>query len=214
MNNTQFKLIDLSTRKNIWGMTLREIGKEIGVKNAASVKYHLDQLKEKGLLKRPPNPSLEEFRKNLIKSWQSFVTIPVLGKANCGVPLSIADEMNEGYLQVSPRLLPKATDRLFALKAEGDSMNLATIKGQHIDDGDYVVIDSRPVNPKEAKYVLSIIDGCANIKRLVVDKGKDQIALISESRKHYSPIYIHKNDNFLINGVVVAVIKNPKITAQ
>lgn len=213
MNETQRKLIDLSTTKNIWKMTLREIGKEIGVRNAASVKYHLDQLKEKGLLNRPPTPTIEEFRKNLIKSWQSFVRIPVLGKANCGVPLSVADEMSEGYLQVSPRLLPKGTDRLFALKTVGDSMNMAKIKGQNIDDGDYVVIDKRPIT-KEDRYVLSIIDGCANIKRLVVDRKRDQIALVSESRRKHSPIYIHKDDDFLINGAVVAVIKKPKVTTQ
>lgn len=216
MNKTQLKLIELSVRKNIWDMSLREIGKEIDVKNAATVKYHLDQLKNKNLLKRPANmPSLMQFKSDLIKSWEALVNIPVLGAANCGIPLSIANESLEGYLKISPRLLPDSNqDHFFALKAEGESMNRANINGQNIEDGDYVIIDSNKTDAQNIRYALSIIDGCANIKRLILDKDNERIALVSESTQKYNPIYIHKDDDFLINGSVVSVIKNPVIAIE
>lgn len=216
MNKTQLRLIELSLKRNIWEMSLREIGKEIDVKNAATVKYHLDQLKNKNLLKRPINmPGLKQFKESLIKSWEALINVPVLGAANCGAPLSIANELLEGYLRISPKLLPDSDhSHFFALKAEGNSMNRANINGQNIEDGDYVIVDNNKIDPQQAKYVLSIIDGCANIKRLVLDKDKQRITLVSESTGEYNPIYIHKDDGFLINGSVVEVIKNPVISSQ
>ncbi len=92
-------------------------------------------------------------------------------------------------------------------------MNRANINGQNIEDGDYVVIDSNKVDIQHIMYALSIIDGCANIKRLVLDKDKERITLISESTEKYNPIYIHKDDDFLINGSVVSVIKNPVVAS-
>jgi len=47
MNIYQMRILELSARKNIWEMTLQEIGNEIGAKNRGLVKYHLDQLTEK-----------------------------------------------------------------------------------------------------------------------------------------------------------------------
>ncbi len=213
MNKLQFKLLELSTRKNIWGMSLRAIGSEIGIKNAATVKYHLEQLKSKELLKRPSSTQdLISFRENLLKSQESLVSIPILGSANCGLPMLIADEMFEGYLKISPQLLPiNNYNNLFAVKAEGDSMNLANINNEKVEDGDYLVIDTNKTSPKNGDYVLSIIDGCANIKKFTRNDDSDTIALISESTRDYPPIYIHSSDNYLINGVVISVVKTPKI---
>ena len=77
-----------------------------------------------------------------------------------------------------------------------------------IEDGDYVVVDSSNTSPRNHDYVLSVIDGMANIKKFV-QRG-DQIALISESAHSYQPILIHPDDNYLVNGVVIQVIKKLK----
>jgi len=209
MNKIQFLLIELSVKKNIWGMSLREIGREINVKNAATVKYHLEQLKNKGLLKRPKTSSLSELRKKIVNSQNTLIDIPILGSANCGIAMIIAEEIVDGYLKVSPQLLPKSNyDYLFAIRAEGNSMNMAKINGNAVEEGDYLIIDSKRTNPNNGNYVLSIIDGCANIKKIIRDK--ERILLVSESTKKYPPIYIHPDDSYLINGTVVSVIKHTK----
>ena len=82
-----------------------------------------------------------------------------------------------------------------------------------VEDGDFIVIDSANRNPKDGDYILSIIDNMANIKKIKFDRENNRIALISESTEKYPPIFIRPNDNFnyLINGVVLQVIKKLKI---
>ena len=215
MNKIQFKLIELSIRKNIWGMSLRAIGSEIGVTNAATVKYHLDQLKSKRLLKKPTvTNDLASFREKILKAQESLVNIPILGAANCGVAMLIAEEMLEGYLKISPRLLPGSNyDNLFSVRTEGDSMNRASVNGERIEEGDYLIIDANITNPRNGDYVLSVIDGCANIKKIIKDDQNSRIILVSESTKNYPPIYIHPDDSYLINGTVISVAKNPNVVS-
>ncbi len=57
---------------------------------------------------------------------------------------------------------------------------------------------------------MSIIDGMANIKKFHRDKANKQIALVSDSTQRSPPIYIHEDDDFMINGKVVQVIKKSR----
>ena len=63
-----------------------------------------------------------------------------------------------------------------------------------------------------ALLVLSVISGLANIKRLTEDKANKQIVLQSESSQFFPPIHIHEDDldEYLVNGKVIEVIKQPK----
>jgi SOS-response transcriptional repressor LexA len=85
-------------------------------------------------------------------------------------------------------------------------MNEADIDGNNIEEGDYVIIDASYRGPRPGDYVLSIIEGCANIKKFARAKNGN-VVLLSESSTDYSPIYIDENDQFLINGRVAQVIK-------
>jgi len=88
-------------------------------------------------------------------------------------------------------------------------MNRAEIDGKKIDDGDYVIIDSQNCEAKDGEVVLSVIDGMANIKKFSVDEENNQIVLVSESTQNFPPIYIHQDDDYMINGKVIQVIKKP-----
>ena len=90
-------------------------------------------------------------------------------------------------------------------------MNMANIDGKSIEEGDFVIIDSENRNPKSGDYVLSIIDGCANIKRFARDRVNNCYVLLSESTKDYPPIFIDEKDfsSYMINGEVIKVIKKP-----
>jgi len=88
-------------------------------------------------------------------------------------------------------------------------MNRASVEGKRIEDGDYIVIDSTPGEPKNNDIVLSVIDGMANVKKYYVDKENNQILLMSESTHDFPAIHIHENDEFAINGKVIGVIKTP-----
>jgi len=86
-------------------------------------------------------------------------------------------------------------------------MNKSQINGKSIEDGDFVIIDSTQIDPNNNDYVVSIIDGMANIKKFRFDKENSRIALTSESTQDYPPIFIHESDNYKINGKVVDVVK-------
>ncbi len=180
----------------------------------SSAHYHVKKLQDEGLLvketNRPRSIALYEDRtiKNPIlqKNGLDSVRIPVLGAANAGPATSFAEENVEGYLKVSKSLLPK-TEGIFALRVVGDSMNKAKIKGKNVEEGDFVLIDSSDRNAVDNDYVLSIIDGCANIKKLKSDKEKGLVLVSESTNTNHKPIFVSSEDNFMVNGKVFAVLK-------
>ncbi len=195
--------------------SLRDLGKMIGVEHPQKVKHHLQQLEKADRIS-------VDWDKNSVQLLEheffdegpaSFFTIPVLGAANCGEATLLAEENPEGLLMISKRML-QPSDNLFAVRAVGDSMNNAKVNGKDtIEDGDYVVVNPEDKEPIQGSYVLSIINGSANIKRFYRDFENHQVVLCSESKKQYLPIFLHEDESpdFLINGKVVGVIKKPKI---
>ncbi len=212
MHKIQEQLLALATKKNLGKMSLREIGALINVPAPQKVKHHLEQLEKKGLLSgRQGSGVLTKVKSGLDKA-SRMISLPIIGSANCG-PATIYAEANiEGYLKISPRLLPKGKN-IFAIQAVGYSMNRANINGRTIDNGDYVIIDADYKIPKNNDYVLSVIDGVANIKKFIKDVRNKMVILVSESTRSYPPIYIHKDDllNYLVSGRAVQVIKHPKL---
>lgn len=214
MHTTQQRILDIASVKNLASLKLREIGEFVGEPHPQKIKHHLSHLLKKGLLKQNRDKTVIS-PVSAIDQRDQFVSLPILGSANCGQATLLADEYPEGYLQVSKKLIPYfQPNEYFVLKAVGNSMNRATINGtKNINDGDYVVIDKKPKVSYQNKYVLSIINGMANIKKLLYDSTNNQIVLISDSSQDYPPIYIHKDDlsGYMINGEVVDVIKKPQL---
>lgn len=209
MHTIQEKIIQLVAEKNLGQMTLREIGELIGEKFPQKIKHHLGQLEKKGLIRINKNEGrIERATVGLIKHTK-FVSVPIVGAANCGPATIFADTNVEGYLKISSTILGRKKD-VFAIQANGISMNKAAIGGKTIEDGDYLIIDPNDTVPRNGEIVLSIIDDTANIKRYVWDDTNKQIVLVSDSTKDFPPIYIHPDDKFLINGKVIQVIKKPK----
>ncbi len=145
------------------------------------------------------------FKEIYITTKLNSFTVPILGSATAGIAKNYAQEDVEGHLKI-PNNLIKFKDDLFALRIEGDSMNRAYIKDVALKSGDFAIIDPQYKMPKNGDYVLSIIDGCANIKKFKRDANG--IQLISEStKKNLKPIFVSSGDDYMINGKVIAAIK-------
>lgn len=212
MHPTQQKLIDLIDKEDISKLSLREIGRRIEVSNPQVVKHHLEQLRKLNL-KSVQVPTLgNDVLKNSISIDRITFDIPLLGYANCGAPSFIAEETANGYLTVSNSIV-KSAPGLFALIAQGESMNAANIAGNAISTGDYVIVDSKKRSPKSGDYVVSVIDGYANIKKFHSDAENKQIALISESKQDFPDIIIAAEDfnQYMVSGTVVRVVKKIKV---
>lgn len=210
MHQIQKDLLSLSRNINLGERSLREIGALIGVSHPQKIQHHLEQLEKRGFI------SIDRANKVIKNSnydpgnESRFINVPIVGSANCGPAQLIAEENVDGFLKVSKSNIHN--EKVIALIASGNSMNRANIDGKSINDGDYVIVDYQNRVPNHGAYVLSVVDGAANIKRLFIDKENQQIVLLSESTQNYPPIYIHENDysDIIINGHVVQVIKKPK----
>lgn len=217
MHNIQNKLLKLIQERNLGQLTLDQIGDLLGIRprSPQKVKHHLGQLEKKGFIR--VDKSRGTIEKTGFGSLTGFLrrgklfAIPILGAANAGPAQLLAEPNIEGYLRISSTLVGRRSSKgLFALKVDGPSMNRAAIGGKKIEDGDYVIIDSEHREPKEGEIVLSVIDGMANIKKFHFDKVNRQIVLISDSTHDIPPIYIHEDDDYIVNGKVVQLIKKPK----
>lgn len=211
MHETQQKILRLCQTQDISKMSYGQIGAAIGVSHPQKVKHHLEQLKKKKLIDVSGIRNVVSLTKAQLKAPDVIINVPILGEANAGKATLIAEEIVHGYLSLSKSILKKYSN-IFALKVVGNSMNNA--KGMHptgIQNGDYVIVDSNNKYPHDGDYVVSIIEGCANIKRFYRDEENERIVLLSESkdREEYPPIFVHQNDfiSYLVSGVVIQVVK-------
>ena len=214
MHHIQKKLLELAKTNNLAECTLRRTAELIGDPDMSpgQIQHHLLQLEKRNLLFIN--------RKNKTQRLESpveddrFVLVPIVGSASCGPALNYAEEYYEGFLRISKQLLGKQTtqlkNRYMAVKADGESMNNARIgkSKQPINSGDFVLVDVTQNYAEDGDYVLSIIGGMANIKRL--KKHEEYISLESESLtpERFPPIIVDRSENYMINGKVVAVYKN------
>lgn len=197
--------------------SLEEIAKHFSdfLAYPSSAYYHVKKLQDEGYLEREANRprSIGVYADHTIKTpfmekaGLDSIRVPILGAANAGPATLFAEENITGYLKVSRNTLNKK-DRVFALRVIGDSMNKAKISGKNLEEGDFVLIDSEYKNPKNDDYVLSVIDGCANLKKFERDRKTAGVMLVSESTNpKHKPIYVSSEDDFVINGKIIGAIK-------
>ena len=214
MHEIQEKLLELARDNDLSRIPLRKIAEMIGKPDMSPgvLQHHFAQLQKKKLLFVDRKSKTQRLGERVEDD--RFYTIPIVGMASCGPANTFADEAVEGYLTISKNSISAPKGDTFAVRASGHSMNRASIKAPNggvssLDDGDYAIVDMHYTDFSEntGKYVLSIINGMANIKKLTV--RKHDIALLSESSDQdaYPPIIVDKNDDYLINGRVVAVVK-------
>lgn len=220
MHPIQERLLQLSKRENLAKLSLRDIARRIGLdrESPQKIKHHLQQLEKRGFLaidrargvmgRAASEPA---WAKGLLESSARLFAIPILGTANCGPANFFAEENFQGFLRVSSRLVGRSQPKgLYAIKADGSSMNRADVNGRTIEDGDYVLVDGRAKSPRNRDIVVAIIDNKATIKRFIDDRPNGQVVLKADSSLDYEPIYLHPDDDFSISGKVVAVIKRPR----
>lgn len=214
MHIIQKQLLDLiATHEDFGSYSLRKIAEMIGAKGKPqTAKYHLQQLEKDGLIQL----NLEAGIIKLVKrgyakaSTSPIYSLPVVGSANCGPATIFAEQNVDQYLKISSSMLPRNKSNLYALIADGDSMNKAKVGDEEktIESGDFVLVDSEYKNYKTGDIVVAVIDNMATIKRFREDKPNNRIILEADSTEKYLPIFIHEEDSFNLSGKVVGIIKS------
>lgn len=208
MHKVQTQILALAATEDISQYGYRKLGELVGVDHPQKVKWHLQKLFKDGYLVR------DNFGATKVADDETdtkLARIPILGLANCGQALSFADNTLHDYLTLSPSLVKRLkNESLFAVQATGDSMNACSIQNKPIEDGDYVIVDASVTVPNSGDYVVSSIEGMANIKRFVRDESNHCIALVSESTRQRPPIIVSDDDleSYRVHGRVVDVMKS------
>ena len=122
---------------------------------------------------------------------------PFVGSITAGFP-SPADDHLDKSIDLNSEII-KDKDATFFGRVEGDSMT-----GAGIEHGDLLVID-KSLEPKNGKIAVCFIDGDFTVKRIKVEG--QVVWLIAENEK-YKPIRVTKDNDLLIWGIVVHVIKS------
>lgn len=214
MNETQQRILELARTVDISSLGVRELARRLNV-HPQTAKYHKEKLERDGHLKGKGLFSDIAVTPEALGT-SDLVTLPFLGAATCGPAARIAGAEADGKITVSSRLLGTRNYRaLFALKADGESMNQASVNGTPIQDGDFIIVDTA-TQPHKGDYVVAVVNSLANVKRYYpefdTEGNLQRIALVSESTNAFDPIFIHPEDaqDGLIAGVVRQVIPRPQ----
>jgi len=190
--------------------SLTELQSMLKINTKRGVVSHLEALEKKGYIIRTSEPrGIQVVNDNDEEEvYEYLVGIPILGYANAGTPMVLAQEQNMGILQVDKTLLKNKKD-LFGLIVKGDSMNMKSIDGKSLEEGHYLVVQKN-AQYEDGDVVVAIVDGCATVKN--IKREKDLVILYPKSSNPiHKPIYLDSSSNSMINGKVVKVLDNPNI---
>src|SRR5438105_9595440 len=171
--------------------TIREIGREFGIRSTNGVRYYLNLLERAGSIHRGRKVS----RAIVVTRPARRQGIPVLGRVAAGQPI-LAEQNFEGT--ITPEEMFGHSEELFALRVRGDSMVDAGIL-----DGDYVIVRSRD-RAAPGEMVVALIDDEATVK--FYRPADDHVELVP-ANENYRPLRIQAGEEFRIAGVVVGVLR-------
>jgi repressor LexA len=176
--------------------SIRDLARGIGYKSPRTAFLVLNDLIERGWLKRKSDGELQLMKHMpTADDHARTVEVPLVGNVACGTPL-LAEENIEAQIPVS-NSLARPGGKYFILRAVGDSMDQAGI-----DDGDLVLVRLQQ-SAENGDRVVALIDDEATVKELHREKDVVVLKPRSKSKKH-RPIVL--TENFIIQGVVTAVL--------
>ena len=178
--------------------TLAETAAHFGV-SKITIHEHLSHLECKGAIRRargrarsievlwdPDDPNTALHQPQICRP------LPVAGIIAAGAPIEAIQEEEEFHLD---ELVPPHTN-VFLLRVKGNSMI-----GDHICDGDMVVVEPRKV-ARNGETVVALIDGQeATLKRFYNDGGRIRLQPSNPAMKPIFP------KNVEIQGVVIGLVR-------
>mgnify|MGYP003412107614 CR=1 FL=1 len=140
------------SEENGYTPSVREIGKNCGIKSTATVHSYIERLQNKGYLNKTDNK-----KRSVTIGKGSGVSIPLIGTVTAGQPI-FAYENYEDYYTFP--ISEFKGDDLFMLRVQGTSMINAGIM-----DGDKIIV-RRQKNAENGEIVVALVDDSATVKRI------------------------------------------------
>jgi repressor LexA len=177
-------------RSQGYAPSIAEIGKQFDLSSPATVHKHLVHLEEKGLIRKQQNLSRAI---EVVPESGNALSYPLLGEIAAGKPIEALDQREV------IDLLPNGRDKdVFVLRVKGNSMI-----EDHIQSGDYVIVEKRNVAENGETVVALIDNDRATLKRFYRENGRVRL---QPAHPDIKPIFVREGD-FTIQGVVISVLR-------
>ncbi|HEX6133690.1 MAG TPA: transcriptional repressor LexA [Longimicrobiales bacterium] len=172
-----------------------EIARNFGYTSLATVHEHLENLRQKGYIRKSYNASRSI---ELVPSGAGAgaVELPLLGMVAAGQPIEAVPDHESVAV---PEDMVGRGGRHYVLKVRGDSMI-----DEQIRDGDYVIVNSRNTADNGDMVVALVHGDSATVKKFY--RERDGRVRLQPANVTMSPMYF-SSDEVTVQGVVVGVIR-------
>ena len=178
------------SEENGYTPSVREIGKECGIKSTATVHSYIDRLQSKGYLTKTDNK-----KRSVTIGKGSGVSIPLIGTVTAGQPIFAYENYEDYYTFPTGEF---KGDDLFMLRVQGTSMIDAGIM-----DGDKIIVRRCPT-AENGEIVVAMVDDSATVKRFYRRNGK----IILHPENEALSDLIFENGEVSILGKVIGLMRN------
>ncbi|MBI2568821.1 MAG: transcriptional repressor LexA [Candidatus Schekmanbacteria bacterium] len=176
--------------------SLEEIRDNLGLSSVATVHKHVANLIEKGYVKRLPHRGRSLEMPESPGARPEAIELPLLGVIAAGAPIEAV--AGHELFEVPASLVPRAK-RCYCLRVQGDSMI-----GDHICDGDVVIIEDR-AEARNGETVVALVRGReATLKRLF--RLGEAVSLVAANP--HVPTLVLAADDVRVQGVVVGLVRH------
>ena len=172
--------------------TLEEIAEHFSLASLNGVYKHLRALEERGFIRRLANQARSI--QLVDPESTSSAALPLLGYVTAGQPLEAV--VNEEQIAVPESFQTRGKN--YVLQVQGESMI-----EEHIQDGDYVIIEQRP-EAHNGEMVVALLDGeKATLKKFYREQDKIRLQPANQALE---PIWTTE-DRVQIQGIVVGIMR-------
>lgn len=178
------------SEENGYTPSVREIGKECGIKSTATVHSYIEKLQNKGYLNKTENK-----KRAVTIGKGTGVTVPLIGTVTAGQPIFAYENYEDYYTFPVGEF---KGEEIFMLRVQGTSMIDAGIM-----DGDKIIV-RRQETAQNGDIVIALVEDSATVKRFYAKNG--QIILHPENEALSDMIYSPEQVSIL--GKVVGLMRN------
>lgn len=173
-----------------------EIAAHFGFSSLATVHEHLENLQEKGYIRRSRHRSRSiEIQRR--ESPAQAVELPLLGYVAAGEPIEAVSVQDS--IDVPSEMLGRGTGQHYVLRVKGNSMI-----DEQIRDGDFIVVSNRQTANNGEMVVALVEMETATVKKLY--REPDGKIRLQPAHPEMEPLY-YGPDEVVIQGVVLGVIR-------
>jgi len=180
--------------ENGYAPSFEEIARHFGYTSLATVHEHLENLKQKGYIRKSYNASRSL---ELVPSGThaAAVELPLLGTVAAGYPIEAITD-NE-TVAVPEDFLSRGGEH-YVLRVKGDSMI-----DEQIKDGDYVIVNARRT-ASNGEMVVALVGGeSATVKKFYRENGRVRLQPANVAM----PPMFYRESEVMVQGIVIGVIR-------